>query len=378
MDKDGNEKKLLNRKRDNEIRERKQREEDSLKELQKVKREKARKAYTKNKQKSFWKLYGDYFGYAGIALFFAALIYMNYSGDRRKLKDIPINEDTHIQSHNEYSDKYELQSNTYFEGLSLEDARKMVNSKLTNKTRMPRCDTSVLKGVLIHDQFNFYEEHNRCRVHRELGKNSGSYVEMPTNLMVLKMCLYGLIQSPQDFELSTDHIYSCDKKENNRERGGYVMSTLNYGKKEGYISKQCWEKVMGDRTEEEQKECPSDKELEDCKRYKVQGFCALEGIDEIKREIIKNGPVLSVIKPYRNFFIYNKGTFDFGKQRKLDGFLLVNIVGWGLDNEGDEYWVVENQWGKDWGLDGFAHVYMGHEDSLLDKFAITIYPLSEK
>lgn len=35
----------------------------------------------------------------------------------------------------------------------------------------------------------------------------------------------------------------------------------------------------------------------------------------------------------------------------------VNVVGWGIDeSSSQEYWIVKNQWGTDWGDQGYAYI----------------------
>ena len=74
---------------------------------------------------------------------------------------------------------------------------------------------------------------------------------------------------------------------------------------------------------------------------------------------------------------YHKGIFDFNTTPFVNGYQAVRLVGWGSeerDGEVTNYWLVENMWGKDWGENGVAKVEMGHKDSMLDKFAVTLNP----
>lgn len=51
----------------------------------------------KRNQPSFYKRYEDYFGYGLLGVIVVFLLYANFTGDRRKLNQIPVNEDTFIQ-----------------------------------------------------------------------------------------------------------------------------------------------------------------------------------------------------------------------------------------------------------------------------------------
>jgi cathepsin B len=72
-------------------------------------------------------------------------------------------------------------------------------------------------------------------------------------------------------------------------------------------------------------------------------------VETIKREIINNGPVVTVIPIYRDFLVYKEGVYKVSENsQKLLSSTAVKVLGWG-QNENNKYWIVEGSWGSSWG-----------------------------
>jgi len=81
-------------------------------------------------------------------------------------------------------------------------------------------------------------------------------------------------------------------------------------------------------------------------------------VHKIKAEIYSRGPVAAGINAepilkYQGGVIKTAGWIDMIVNH------IVSIVGWGVDKEGDEYWIVRNSWGQYWGEMGFLRVKTG-------------------
>lgn len=104
----------------------------------------------------------------------------------------------------------------------------------------------------------------------------------------------------------------------------------------------------------------------------------MQGPEEIKKEIIQNGPVIAPMTPFTDFLTYKEGTyFPSEGSFKFNGQLIVKIIGWEQTMNG-EVWIIENTWGPAWGNHGYATVMAGHKDLGLDFIGIAPRPIPMK
>ena len=87
-------------------------------------------------------------------------------------------------------------------------------------------------------------------------------------------------------------------------------------------------------------------------------------VNNIKKYIIKYGPVSSGITACQIVQDYSNGIISFSKEEcdnssdKADHD--VTIVGWGIDELTEKnYWIIKNSWDDDWGDGGYGYVEIG-------------------
>tara|TARA_B110001452_G_scaffold50504_1_gene38596 strand:- start:2206 stop:2490 length:285 start_codon:yes stop_codon:yes gene_type:complete len=63
---------------------------------------------------------------------------------------------------------------------------------------------------------------------------------------------------------------------------------------------------------------------------------------------------------FADFMTYRNGTYFRTKSAQGPrGGHAVKLVGWGVDVQGVDYWIVANSWSPLWGMDGFFHIRRG-------------------
>lgn len=181
-----------------------------------------------------------------------------------------------------------------------------------------------------------------------------------------------------NFHYSTQDLLTCCKKCGYGCSGGYptiafmhwifkgIVSGGIYGSNKGcqpYQIEPCAHHIVSDRpnctdiieTPECTLECQSNYEIpykSDLKKSK-EIYNVIE-IDNIKKEIVKNGPVEATFTVYEDFLQYKSGIYQHEYGNKIGGHA-IKILGFGIEN-GVEYWLCANSWNTDWGEKGFFKI----------------------
>ena len=82
---------------------------------------------------------------------------------------------------------------------------------------------------------------------------------------------------------------------------------------------------------------------------------------EIKKEILKNGPVTSMMELFEDYYNYKSGIYIHNKEyNKTLGYHSIAILGWGV-TDNIKYWLIQDSYGKSKGENGFIKIKIGDD-----------------
>lgn len=236
--------------------------------------------------------------------------------------------------HNSQSQHFTQGPNTQFEGQTMNEARLQFNLAIADNPNLQPCGTEATQEIPLTYDIRKDEERSQCvQPAKQSGNCTANHVLTSVSAVEDRLCIES--EDSKLFNFSSQDVISCDDK-NFYCNGGYVTNALNYGVEHGYVSESSapW---TGENVT-----CPAEPnpEREANEHTKILGYCALQGPQEIKQEIIESGPVIAPMSAYTDYLTYEDGLYfpDQGSF-KFQGQHVVKIVGWGADMNGD-YWIV--------------------------------------
>ncbi|GER55120.1 cathepsin B-like cysteine proteinase [Striga asiatica] len=84
------------------------------------------------------------------------------------------------------------------------------------------------------------------------------------------------------------------------------------------------------------------------KHFSVNAYKISSDPYNIMAEIFLNGPVEVSFTVYEDFAHYKSGVYKHLTGDQMGGHA-VKLIGWGTTEEGEDYWLLANQWNKSWG-----------------------------
>jgi len=158
--------------------------------------------------------------------------------------------------------------------------------------------------------------------------------------------------------LSPEDMVSCDSGDNGCQ-GGQLPQAWSYLTKTGIVTDTCMPYTAGNGTAPA---CPT--KCADSKsftRTKAKTSYAINGVANMQKDIMTNGPIQVAFKVYKSFMSYKTGVYQKHWWEIIpEGGHAVKIVGWGTD-KGVDYWTVANSWSTTWGDDGFFRIKRGSD-----------------
>uniref|UniRef100_A0A6G1S457 Cathepsin B n=1 Tax=Aceria tosichella TaxID=561515 RepID=A0A6G1S457_9ACAR len=86
----------------------------------------------------------------------------------------------------------------------------------------------------------------------------------------------------------------------------------------------------------------------------------VEGVENIQRELMTNGPLEVDFDVYADFPNYKSGVYQYLSGEYMGGHA-VRLLGWGEEN-GTPYWLIANSWNTAWGDKGFFKMLRGNDE----------------
>lgn len=96
------------------------------------------------------------------------------------------------------------------------------------------------------------------------------------------------------------------------------------------------------------------------KHFGKKSYSVENNEDQIKTELVTNGPVEAAFTVYADFLTYKSGVYKHLSGEAVGGHA-VRILGYGTEN-GTPYWLVANSWNQDWGDKGYFKILRGHDE----------------
>ncbi|XWS31931.1 hypothetical protein CRYUN_Cryun23aG0118000 [Craigia yunnanensis] len=167
--------------------------------------------------------------------------------------------------------------------------------------------------------------------------------------------------------------------------GGYPISAWRYFVRRGVVTEEC-DPYFDDTgcshpgcepaypTPRCVKKCVKGNQLwRHSKHYSVGAYRINSDPADIMEEVYKNGPVEVSFTVYEDFAHYKSGVYKHVTGGVMGGHA-VKLIGWGTSDDGEDYWILANQWNRGWGDDGYFKIRRGTDECGIESDVVAGLP----
>ncbi|KAG0472128.1 hypothetical protein HPP92_016674 [Vanilla planifolia] len=109
------------------------------------------------------------------------------------------------------------------------------------------------------------------------------------------------------------------------------------------------------------------------KHFSVNAYRINSDPYDIMAEVSENGPVEVSFTVFEDFAHYKSGVYKHIAGDIMGGHA-VKLIGWGTSEQGEDYWLLANQWNRDWGDDGYFKILRGTNECGIEEDVVAGLP----
>lgn len=170
--------------------------------------------------------------------------------------------------------------------------------------------------------------------------------------------------------------------------GGYPISAWRYFVRHGVVTEECdpYFDNIGCSHPGCEPLLPTPKCVRKCvdgnqlwgrsKHYSVSAYQIGSDPHSIMAEVYNNGPVEVAFSVYEDFAHYKSGVYKHITGVEIGGHA-VKLIGWGTSADGEDYWLLANQWNRGWGDDGYFKIRRGTNECGIEAEVVAGSPSSK-
>lgn len=156
------------------------------------------------------------------------------------------------------------------------------------------------------------------------------------------------IATGQKVELSEQELLDCTTN-NNGCKGGFMTNAFEFIIENGGIS------TESDYPYETQQDTCRSQELTPA--VKISSYQVVPESETALLQAVTQQPVSIGISASQEFQFYQGGTYQGSCADRINH--AVTAIGYGTDEQGQNYWLLKNSWGTSWGKNGFMRIIRG-------------------
>jgi len=250
--------------------------------------------------------------------------------------------------------------NDFFAGMSFNDARATLGTELSHisKHLNDTLPDSVYSAVDdVPDQFDARTKWPGL-IHpiRDQQQCGSCWAFSAAEVLSDRVAIATGKNSPS---LSPEDMVSCDTGDFGC-GGGILSNAWQYLKNTGIVTDSCFPYMAGDGNAPRcANKCV---DSEPFTKTKARTTYTVNGVTNMQKEVMTNGPIQVAFMVYRSFMSYSSGVYEkLPYETTPEGGHAVKIVGWGTES-GTDYWLVANSWNTGFGLNGFFKIKRGSDE----------------